>query len=145
MPEKRLAKWRDFRYQLDSKDLPTALNETVTYWQHAPFKPYYLNPEELYTWPGPWSLIADNVYCDIAKALAMVYTIYYSEHGPKLDIELRIYKCKKSGYEYNIVWINNGEYILNLTDKVEKSADELKKYELRYRFSKDDLHLEQFK
>jgi len=59
----------------------------------------------------------ENVYCDLAKALGIVYTLYLTDHRPLVD--LRIYKDKESIEYYNLVFIENGKYVLNyLHDEV---------------------------
>lgn len=108
----RLIRWRNFRKSLDKMPFDAAVQSTCELWEHCSFSPYYLDPDNVESWPDPWTLITENWYCDIAKALGMIYTIKFTIHNP--DVELRIYKDKITHYDYNLVWINNGEHILNL-------------------------------
>ena len=64
----------------------------------------------------PWTLIEENVYCDIAKCLGIMYTILLTEHKKDLSVEFRWYQDVETGYEYNLSWLNDGKYIANLID-----------------------------
>ena len=114
--EDRLRSWREFRSSLDLLSLEDALVRTAEFWTEAPFAPYNLDPGNFANWPDPWALINENVYCDLAKCLGIVYTMLLTKHKTSLDIEVRIYTDPKTGYEYNLAWFNQGIYILNLID-----------------------------
>ena len=108
--------WRDFRTTLESLPIEQALIETAEFWRVAPFVPYNLDPDDLGNWPDPWTLIMENSYCDIAKCLGIVYTITLTGHRKDLEIELRQYEDPKTRYVYNLAWVNQGKYILNMID-----------------------------
>jgi len=112
----RLARWKTFRKSLDDLDLDEAIGRVAEFWQSAPFSPYYLDPDNTSNWPDPWTLLLENYYCDVAKALGMLYTIKLTVHDP--DIELRVYYDERNRVNYNLVWISEGKYVLNMTDGV---------------------------
>jgi len=109
----RLEQWRRFRETLNELPFDVAALETARFWQNAPFTPYYLDYDRPDTWPDPWTLIAENYYCDLAKALGIVYTLHLSNHKD-IEISLRILKHTQTRFFYNLVWINDGKYVLNL-------------------------------
>jgi len=112
----RIAQWRDFRKSLDELPFDQALDQVANLWQTVPFCPYNLDPDKPESWPDPWTLIYENVYCDIAKCLGIVYTILLSKHGTNLNVEFRVYQDPKTRYNYNLAWFNKGKYILNMVD-----------------------------
>lgn len=114
--EDRLRSWREFRYSIGAMPLESALQQTVELWSRAPFIPYHLNSKDSKSWPGPWQLLDENIYCDLAKSLGIMYTMLLTEHRNNLEIEIRIYKDPETGYEYNLSWFNKGKYITNLID-----------------------------
>lgn len=117
MPYERLRQWHDFRKDLNIKSLEKAIEEVQHFWSYAPFVKYYLTTDQIDNWPSPWELIYENVYCDLAKALGIVYTLYLTNHCPK--IEIRVYKDNSTKEHYNLVFIENGKYVLNyLHDQV---------------------------
>jgi len=141
--EERLAEWRRFRSDLDSKPLEKALELTAILWSRAPFSPYYLDLKDHENWPDPWTLISDNYYCDIAKCLAIIYTIALTDHHRDLSIEMRIYQDHSTRHQYNLAWIDQGKYILNMTDgEILNSKQFNETHKLIRIFPQEDLKLE---
>ena len=112
-PNGRLDHWKAFRSSIGSMPLSQAVQECNDFWQRAPFTPYYLDYREISKWPNPWQLIYENHYCDLAKALAIVYTLHLSDHK-NCDLEVRVFRQHGTLHQFNGVWINNGKYVLNL-------------------------------
>lgn len=131
-PSERLRYWYNFRQQLNDIPFDQALHQTVNLWSFAPFVSKYLHYEDICNWPDPWQLIYENNYCDLAKALGMLYTLHFCNHRPLLEI--RIYYDSNAMVQYNLVWINKGKYVLNYEfndivnkEHVEKEISLLKK------------------
>ena len=141
----RLSQWKDFRHNLGNLPLPDALYNLNQLWSTAPFVTYYLDPSDPTNWPDPWTLLAENYYCDVAKSLGILYTIYFTSHK-NIPIELRTYHDFKEKNRYNVVWIGNGKYILNYYpfEIVNTKQIEEKKLDLLYRYSSEDLQLEKY-
>jgi len=141
--EDRLRSWREFRSSLNLLPLEEALVQTAEFWADAPFVPYNLDPDDLTTWPDPWELLEENVYCDLAKCLGIVYTILLTDHTTELEI--RVYKDSKTGHEYNLAWIDQGKYILNMIDgelvNIKQLGDTLKP---KRTYTAVDLQLEHY-
>jgi hypothetical protein len=116
-PSERLRYWHDFRKKISEQSREDAINETHHLWCYAPFVSHYLTTDQIATWPNPWELVNDNYYCDLAKALGMVYTLYLTSHAIESTIE--IYRDEISKDNYNLVYIDGGKYVLNyLHDEV---------------------------
>ena len=144
-PEDRLRSWREFRSTLESLPLEQALTQTVEFWAGAPFVPYNLDSNFPETWPDPWALIIENSYCDVAKCLGIVYTISLTGHRTNLDIEFRVYEDPKTRYSYNLAWINQGKYILNMIDGEILNNEQFDKtLKLIKKYSKEQLKLEHY-
>lgn len=144
-PEDRLRSWRELRSVLDQLPLDQALTQIAEFWVGAPFTPFNLEHRDYDKWPDPWQLIEENVYCDIAKCLGIVYTITLTKHKNKLDIEFRTYQDPNSGYEYNLAWINQGKYILNMVDgEVLNNKQFDKTLKLKNQYTAVDLKLDYY-
>ena len=142
----RIRLWRKFRYDLDSMPLTKAIEATNHFWQHCPFVPYNLEIADPKSWPNPWELILENRYCDVAKVLAIVYTLYLTKHGEDLDPEIRAYLDTNSRYTYHIAYLCQGKYVLNLIEgEVVNKAHITKNFKLKYCYTAGDLQLEQYK
>ena len=106
----RLSAWRDFRQTISELSEIEAIERVNTLWSSAPFVLHHLDYENPQDWPDPWQLLAENTYCNVAKALGMLYTLYYSR-WQDLAMEIRVYK---EDNEYSdIVWIAEGKYVIN--------------------------------
>jgi len=139
--DERLLRWRTFRKNLDTLSLSDAALETIKLWAQCPFSPYYLDIDAPELWPDAWTLLTDNWYCDIAKALGIIYTLCYTKHSP--TVELRSYHDPVNKYDYNLVWINNGDLILNLeVGEVVNKACIKKDWKLIRCFQQSELKLD---
>jgi hypothetical protein len=128
----RVARWRAFRIEISGVPLERALQQTAELWQNCPHSPYYLDPNDPQSWPTAWDLITENYYCDIAKALGIVYTIAFSEHSRNLPMELAIYTDPSTGYDYNLSIFAEGKYVINFMDGEIVNIDSVKeKFKLK--------------
>ena len=99
---------------MDRLDIEPALDLAAEAWGKAPFIPFYLDQEKPDEWPDPWTLISENYYCDLARALGLLYTIHLTRHGAEHDLMLRIMRRPVDRYQYNLVFVDGGKYVLNL-------------------------------
>ena len=139
----RLSRWRAFRITLSSRSLSDAITDTAEMWQNCPHKPYYLDPADPAAWPNAWDLLTENYYCDIAKALGMLYTIAFSNHGHDLPMELRTYIDEETGYDYNLAVFCQGKYVINFLDSQSVNIQQIeKKFKLKRCYTSDILKLQ---
>jgi hypothetical protein len=103
----RLASWNQLRK--DSLALPVepALSVINSWWFNTPWIPYHLHWDEQSTWPDPWQLLEDNLYCPLARGLGILYTIAIINRPDILSAVLT-----EVGGD-NLVLINKKKYILN--------------------------------
>jgi hypothetical protein len=104
----RLAAWADLRSRCQSLDLESALSTINAWWFTTPWQPYYLHWDDQPKWPDPWQLLSDNVYCDLARGLGIVYTISLLDRADMADAELIL---TEDGT--NLVQVAKEKYILN--------------------------------
>lgn len=141
----RLSQWKDFRGEISRLPIEKAIEELTTLWSTAPFVTYYLEPSDPKKWPDPWTLLAENYYCDVAKSLGMLYTIYFSSHK-HIPMEIRIYYDYNDKTRYSVLWLDDGKYIINYWpyETVNTKQIEEKQLTLLYQYSITDLALEKF-
>ena len=141
----RLAEWKDFRHKLSDLPLDRAIQELNNMWSTAPYVTYYLDPSDPDGWPDPWTLLAENYYCNVAKALGILYTIYFTSHR-NMSLELRVYYDYKDKERYTVAHLDNGKYILNYWpyEIVNTKLIEEKQLHLLYQYSSTDLQLEKY-
>lgn len=110
-PDERLRFWREFRESIDQKSLDQAIEDVNHLWSYAPMVNHYLTTDQIDEWPNPWELLYENHYCDLAKSLGIVYTLYLTKFKP--NIEIRIYNEPSTKEQYNLVYVDDGKYVLN--------------------------------
>lgn len=103
----RLAAWAQLRNQAASLPQAQALHAINTWWFRTPWRPYHLHWDEIQSWPDPWQLLDDNVYCGLARALGIMYTITMLDRPDLQDAVLT-----ESGSD-NLVLVSQSKYILN--------------------------------
>jgi hypothetical protein len=105
--EERLQAWHDLRataVTLPDSEKYLAINN---WWFRAPMITRYLQWDKVDEWPGPWDLLSNDRWCDIARALGIVYTIMMLDPNCQHRIEIA------STDRDNLVLIDQGKYILN--------------------------------
>ena len=75
------------------------------WWFNAPIINHLILWENARSWPTPWHLLNNNGYCELARALGIVYTVMLVENYT----DLKIIQTK----EDNLVQVDHGKYILN--------------------------------
>ena len=104
----RLENWNLLRDQCQNLPIQTALEKINLWWFRAPWRPYYLHWDDQPTWPDPWQLLSDNVYCDVARALGILYTISLLDRADMVDAKLVLTEDGS-----NLVLVAKEKYILN--------------------------------
>lgn len=144
-PINRLNLWRNFRYELDTMPLLSAIESTQTFWQKCPFVPFYLDITDPKSWPTPWDLIIENYYCDVAKVLGIVYTLHLTSHRQTIEPEIRIYNDSKTRHAYALAYFCNGKYVLNLIEGSIVNKEHINQdLILKHCYNADDLQLKQY-
>lgn len=77
------------------------------WWFSTPWIPYHLHWDDQDQWPDPWQLLHDNLFCSLARALGIVYTI---ELLDRRDLQDTVLACVAGD---NLVLVDQKKYILN--------------------------------
>lgn len=107
--EARLRSWYDLRQNLQNTDIKTKCVEVDKFWQAVPLVNHYLHPSDTENWPGPWDLIAENNYCEIARGLGMIYTLYLLGVD---DVDFCL-ATDDNSEDVAIVLVDNAKYVMN--------------------------------
>ena len=106
--EPRLEAWTDLRSQAQNIPIESALALIKTWWFDSPWAPYYLHWDDQLRWPDPWQLLSENIYCDVARGLGILYTITLLDRTDTADAELVL-----TAENHNLVLVAKEKYILN--------------------------------
>ena len=104
----RLESWNLLRDRCQNLPLESALDKINQWWFHAPWQPYYLHWDDQPTWPDPWQLLSDDVYCELARGLGILYTISLLDRA---DMANAVLVLTEPGT--NLVLVAKEKYILN--------------------------------
>ena len=104
----QLESWYSMRQQCHALSVEPAVEIINSWWLQTPWQPYYLHWDDRVTWPDPWQLLNDNVYCDLARGLGILYTISLLDRADLADATMVL---TEDGY--NLVLVNKSKYILN--------------------------------
>jgi hypothetical protein len=105
--QERLADWVQLRQAAVLVKQSEQLRLINDWWFKAPIVNHLINWEDTQSWPTPWELLNNNGYCELARALGIVYTVMLVDNKSYTD--LKIIQTK----EDNLVLVDDGKYILN--------------------------------
>jgi len=111
--DQRLADWYNLRSFCKNQPVSQALSTIQGWWNLAPWQPYYLHWDDQTDWPDPWQLLNDNVYCDLAKALGILYTKTLLDRADMTPADLVLTQDER-----NLVLVDQTKYILNWNSEV---------------------------
>ena len=104
----RLESWNLLRDQCINLPVASALEDINAWWFRTPWQAYHLHWDDSESWPDPWQLLSDNVYCELARGLGILYTITLLDRADLAPVELVL--TAESG---NLVLATPEKYILN--------------------------------
>ena len=104
----RLVSWNQLRDRVHSLTLEQTLIEINSWWFCSPWRPYYLHWDDQPNCPSPWQLLSDDVYCDLARGLGILYTISLLDRKDIADATLVLTEDGS-----NLVLVAKEKYILN--------------------------------
>ena len=108
----RLASWNLLRSRCQNLSAQSSLFEINSWWFKSPWRPYYLHWDDAETWPDPWQLLSDNIYCDVARGLGILYTISLLDRADLASARLILTELG-----HNLVLVDQSKYILNWTNE----------------------------
>jgi hypothetical protein len=130
--DQRLGTWYQLRESVRSLPTEQALTAINTWWFNAPWRPYYLHWDDQPKWPDPWQLLSDDVYCDLARGLGILYTITLLDRPDLASADLVLTEDGD-----NLVLVDKTKYILNWKpDSVVNTFQEVK---IRRKYQKHQI------
>ena len=103
--EDRLAEWAEFRNTLELASNP--IQDTITFFSNAPLVNIQADPYTSSTWPDPWELIKENIYCPFVKILAICYTLQLTDYLNQENFEIHITHDNKKSSTYYLLYVGD--------------------------------------
>jgi hypothetical protein len=105
--EERLAEWYELRQAAELLPLEHRVQLVNDWWFRAPIVNRVVTWEDTKNWPNPWELLTNSGYCELARALGIVYTLMILENPAFINLSIIT-----TGND-NLVLVDHGKYILN--------------------------------
>ena len=102
--ELRLKDWKSFRDTLESSDDP--IQDTINFWNTAPIGFIAADPYEQSTWPDPWEMIEENIFCPFVKILAILYTLQLTDRFSRTKFEIHITQDAKMSETKYLIFVD---------------------------------------
>ena len=108
-PERRLSAWKEFRDKLVQLTPDEQLDEVASFFSKTPIGSRSLDFYTPDTWPTPWEILYDSLYCQSSISLLMYYTLLYMN-----SFKDRIHLCLiDDGEDRYLVPVIDDQFILN--------------------------------
>lgn len=105
--EERLAEWFELRQASEHQPLDQQVRLVNDWWFRAPIVNRVITWDRPDVWPNPWELLTNSGYCELARALGIVYTLMMLENQKYTSLSIIA-----TGND-NLVLVDGGKYILN--------------------------------
>lgn len=103
--EDRMASWQAFRQSLNASHDP--IQDVIDFYELAPLVSINADPFSKETWPRPWELLEENIYCDYCKILGMCYTLQLTEHFNQSPFEIHIGIDRSCSITYYLLYVGD--------------------------------------
>jgi hypothetical protein len=105
-PSERLAEWREFRLGLATLGDMEQLAAVAKWVALAPTSTYVLDYDDVKSWPGPWELLNQGDFDDVAKAYLMEQTLHIVGWAPE-RMKLVMVRNQAASLQTMILLIDN--------------------------------------
>jgi hypothetical protein len=103
--EERLATWSEFRSSLE--DSKTPFLDVVEFYASAPKTRYAVDPWGQSTWPDPWQLLEENLYCEFSVVLGMCFSLQLTDKFSGSNFEIHISTNNKKAETHYLLFVDD--------------------------------------
>lgn len=108
-PQARISKWKALREKIKDKSKEEQIQEVADFFRTLPFSSRYLDYYSPDSWPTPWEILWDTMFCVNTISLMMYYTLYLLGFD---DIKVCLIDDLEAGDRYLLPVLDN-KYVLN--------------------------------
>lgn len=117
--EERLAIWSNFRSSLEDSNSPFL--DVVEFYASAPKTRYTVDPWGQSTWPDPWQLLEENLYCEFSVVLGMCFSLQLTDKFSGSNFEIHISTNNKTAEIHYLLFVD--DICVNYKDGVISKED----------------------
>ncbi len=119
--EDRLKAWKSFRETLEVS--PDPFQDVIDFYNKAPRTSIHADPYDRSTWPDPWELIKENIYCPFVKILAICYTLQLTDILSRESFEIHITHDQEKSSTYYLLYV--GDRVIGYTEGTHVQINQL--------------------
>jgi hypothetical protein len=105
----RLREWKNLRLLIRGENLDIACVHVDNWWQQAPLINHHFHPLDSDNWSDPWTILSENIYCTLTRAVGICYTLLMSDIVSVELVQARDQECT----DHNLVIVGSAKYVLN--------------------------------
>lgn len=87
-PEERIAWWKELRDRLNGQEEAEMLNSIAHFFASVPVGTRYIDYYTPASWPTPWEILYDKLFCANTVSLLIYYTLILQLGEERVDILL---------------------------------------------------------
>jgi len=133
-PEERISRWKDLRDSLDGSDEEEMLNNVAQFFADIPVGPRYIDYYTPDSWPTPWEILYDKLFCPNSISLLIYYTLLLQLGEDRIEVVL--IDDKKDRF---LVPLLDKKYILNYVLGEISSIEEFPQVQVIESFRNDEI------
>ena len=105
----RLREWKNLRIISKNKPLDQLCVDVDRWWQQTPLINHHLHPLDADSWPDPWTMLSENTYCTLTRAVGICYTLLMMDI---INVHI-VQAVNDHAEEHNLVVVGNAKYVLS--------------------------------
>jgi len=130
--EARLAAWAEMREEIADSEDP--IQATIDYYSQAPEVSIHTDPYDRDTWPTPWELIQENLYCGFCRLLGIAYTLQLTDCFSDEQFEIHIQRSRETGEIYYLLYV--GDRVVGYTGETHVAKSDIPNtHDLQHRYN----------
>lgn len=87
-PEERLSKWKNFRDGISEVEEEELLNNVAQFFADMPVGSRYIDYYTPASWPTPWEILYDKLFCANTVSLLIYYTLLLKLNEDRIEMIL---------------------------------------------------------
>ena len=91
----RLKEWKNLRIIIRGESLDKVCVHVDSWWQQAPMIKHHMHPHDTGNWSDPWTILSENTYCPLTRAIGVCYTLLMSDVNDVQLVLAKNYQCEE--------------------------------------------------
>ena len=85
----------------------TPFTDVLEFYLEAPIAKFTLDPWSQNTWPEPWQLVEENLYCEFSIVLGMCFSLQLTDRFSGSNFEIHICTNNEKAETHYLLFVDN--------------------------------------